>query len=719
MEIYVVACHYTKTGSLVGLRLFDVFEHKTMDVSIASVKEAIKNGSATIHDVQMKGNNIVIANQSEYTKIVEGKIKGDPKSVILSDSCIDNRFVVSTNGIMQSISDDTLIKAIKNKRIANAQVINDEIRPVRDDFTKVELIKKLFASGIEQEKKVVDSEVSRVRQLEEQKRKDELKNKKINTLVKDNKKEVDRAIQNSITWKPTRINGRQASSEELKKYGTDEMTAEHKLINLVKRLKKARPFLYSVMYSMNRVISDEVDRAATTIDTLYINPEYLRDTSMEVLIFVISHELYHVVLRHRARENKRNHHLWNVACDLYINKLLTEDFDIPIHENRAVPVKFNGKELGFYVMRYDNICYSPTIDTSVDTPEKIYLELIEEYRKQQDKQNYGEQSSDDDNGEDSGGQNDGSNSDDSSSGGDENDDGSGDSNDTCDDAGNEQGDSDGESNESDSSTSRGNGKSNRKGKFTYRDVEVNLDEYSDDMIDDDKTASMSEEQKKNRSKSIVNRAVTIQRQMAGFSGPNGTVLERMVEMDLAPKVNWRTLLKSYLISASETYTSYSSPDRRFLSRNMVLPGPKVDESGALENVKICIDTSGSITDKDLGIALGQIKQLLRTYKAKAEVMYWDTDIRSTHEFENIEQLLKIKPAGGGGTDANCIFEYFEQREYKIGKKPMPSVIVIFTDGYFPDIKDKYRKYKNVIWIVHGNAGFTCPVGKVAQFNYDD
>ena len=46
---------------------------------------------------------------------------------------------------------------------------------------------------------------------------------------------------------------------------------------------------------------------------------------------------------------------------------------------------------------------------------------------------------------------------------------------------------------------------------------------------------------------------------------------------------------------------------------MILPGPKKIENDTLENVKICIDTSGSIGPKDLGIALAQIDQLLNTY----------------------------------------------------------------------------------------------------------
>ena len=59
---------------------------------------------------------------------------------------------------------------------------------------------------------------------------------------------------------------------------------------------------------------------------------------------------------------------------------------------------------------------------------------------------------------------------------------------------------------------------------------------------------------------------------------------------------------------------------------MIVPGPKPLEPDKLKGVKVCIDTSGSISDKELGIALTQIMQLLKTYKAEAQALYWDTDI---------------------------------------------------------------------------------------------
>ena len=78
--------------------------------------------------------------------------------------------------------------------------------------------------------------------------------------------------------------------------------------------------------------------------------------------------------------------------------------------------------------------------------------------------------------------------------------------------------------------------------------------------------------------------------------------------------------------------------------------------------------------------------------------------------------MRNKPVGGGGTDVNTVFEHFETaKEYKIRKKEPPSLILIFTDGYFGPVHKKYAKYKNTIWILHDNNDFEAPFGKKANF----
>ena len=117
------------------------------------------------------------------------------------------------------------------------------------------------------------------------------------------------------------------------------------------------------------------------------------------------------------------------------------------------------------------------------------------------------------------------------------------------------------------------------------------------------------------------------------------------------------------------------------------------------------------------IKLTSIDELLCVPETEGTV---DIDVRAIYPFKDIKDLVSKKPMGGGGTDANCIFKYFEEeRDYKIGKKKKPSVILIFTDGYFSVVHDKYKKYKDVIWIIKDNKNFKPPFGVVAPFKQDE
>ena len=106
--------------------------------------------------------------------------------------------------------------------------------------------------------------------------------------------------------------------------------------------------------------------------------------------------------------------------------------------------------------------------------------------------------------------------------------------------------------------------------------------------------------KQNTVRNILERAVVMQKQNTGtFGGEQGSWMERYVEDALAPRINWRSLIKNKLTLATQKITTYAKPDKRFLSRRRILPGPKQMENDQLDNVKVCIDTSGSIGDKEL------------------------------------------------------------------------------------------------------------------------
>ena len=150
----------------------------------------------------------------------------------------------------------------------------------------------------------------------------------------------------------------------------------------------------------------------------------------------------------------------------------------------------------------------------------------------------------------------------------------------------------------------------------------------------------------------------------------------------------------------------------------IYPGNSDLDELKLEGVKVCIDTSGSVSDEDLMYFFGQIDKLLREYKVKAELIYWDATIQSTGEFSNFKELERVKLTGRGGTDPSVVFNYFDSKKCKI----KPIVTLMFTDAYFStdDITPKqHKKYKDTIWILtkNGDSNFKAPFGKVAPVRY--
>ena len=247
------------------------------------------------------------------------------------------------------------------------------------------------------------------------------------------------------------------------------------------------------------------------------------------------------------------------------------------------------------------------------------------------------------------------------------------------------------------------------------------------MVEDD-TRGMSETAKKNKYDSIMKRAKVLEKQMNKGKGKgNSGVAEAYVDKELAPKVDWRTVLLNRLVALRSDEKSLSTPDRRFAYRKVYIEG-ETNQDELLRDIKICVDTSGSMSDQDLAIAFEQIHQLLRTYRVEAELIFWDDGIQSVQPFDDKKSfdVAKYKATGRGGTDPDCVFELFNSREYRLGIKSKPALIIMFTDGYFNGPSEKYKaKFgRDTLWIISGDkpnskSRFDPPFGRVAKLRNSD
>ena len=259
--------------------------------------------------------------------------------------------------------------------------------------------------------------------------------------------------------------------------------------------------------------------------------------------------------------------------------------------------------------------------------------------------------------------------------------------------------------------------------INFRGQQIALDPV--DIVQTPEEAGMTKQAIEQASKNFLIGIVERHRRQFGtFGGDQAGYFERLVEEALAPRVNWKSAIRKRFMDVSGRDRSYRTPDRRFVHSGTYFAGLSPQVPDMLKNLKVCVDTSGSIGNEDIGVLLSQLKQLLTEFKCKdAEIIFWDTQVRERTPFDKYEDVIKnAKFSGGGGTDCNCVFEEFDSEPYRNRKKGKPGYIIIFTDGCFGPIDAKYKKWGNhTIWVLPDFATlqFKPPFGLKSEFQAAD
>ena len=151
------------------------------------------------------------------------------------------------------------------------------------------------------------------------------------------------------------------------------------------------------------------------------------------------------------------------------------------------------------------------------------------------------------------------------------------------------------------------------------------------------------------------------------------------EMEYKEKVDWKQLLFEFIQSSSDRYDySFSPSDRRFSDGDFILPAFWEIEREKLDNIWFLIDTSGSISNETLTAVFMEIKGCLEQLPfLRGKLSFFDTTVSAPVEFHEVQDLEKMKPTGGGGTNFHCIFKYMKAHM----AETLPTAIIILTDGY--------------------------------------
>lgn len=176
-----------------------------------------------------------------------------------------------------------------------------------------------------------------------------------------------------------------------------------------------------------------------------------------------------------------------------------------------------------------------------------------------------------------------------------------------------------------------------------------------------------------------------------------------------PTIDWRTVLNNFIQSEICDY-SFQPPDRRYDSTGFYLPDYNERED-LVENILFMVDTSGSMSDKEISDAFSEIKGAINQFNGKLRgwLGFFDARVVKPTPFSDEEEIKLIKPSGGGGTRFDVIFKYVRENM----SENRPSSIIILTDGYAPFPDEGEADGIPVLWVIN-NDTVSVPWGRVAR-----
>ncbi len=427
-----------------------------------------------------------------------------------------------------------------------------------------------------------------------------------------------------------------------------------------KRISRARmnlltknPFYGLLLSHIKFALDTECETACTDGRRIWFGPAFMEDLNDLELEFIMTHEIMHIVLQHCLRGQEYDNEIYNIAADIVINSNIMHSFG---DDEKAITLKKYGVSMHLTPDNKEGYNY---------TAEEVYDMLVS---KAKAKMKGGKGDKDSKSGATS--------------------------------------DEDGDP-----------GKGEIKGLV---DVVESILKGGRRFDDHSKWDTLTEEEKRELHDEWLKRildadtVVSILESSKTFGGPPMGA-KRLIGSLRNGQLDWRTVLTDFIQTEINDY-SFSPPDRRFSDGDFFLPDYN-EEVEKVSNVWFLIDTSGSISNKAIVAAYTEIAGAIEQFNGAVQGLLSFTEVFVTDPvpFETLDDLLAIKPVGGGGNDFGEIFRYMQKNMLD----NLPAYIVIITDGYDRFPEEKEAMGVPVLWLINNNdPNVSPPFGKVARIVVD-
>lgn len=447
------------------------------------------------------------------------------------------------------------------------------------------------------------------------------------------------------------------------------MTEQRKQ-KLKRQLQEARCRLCQLNYEFARPLKDmhyvatkDVSRISTNGKCIYFDPDWLQKLGHRELDFILSHQLMHIALGHIDRPKYYMGDRFHLACDIVANSYLGDlgwEYEKLPHIGKIYHETFFPKTEGKFLTAQKALTYIPFDPAVMKSGVKRNYMIDSEiwWERKEDSGENGEiiLSPKDEEPEDL------------------------------------QGDED-----------------NRGGHFKVSKEIF----YKKPMKSREDRTSEKKKQLGSWDKKVINQLQSIRNneQQNAKEGLEEDFRERIWQRVNTVQLNWKKLLNSFLQEEVCDY-SFAPPDRRMQETEFFLPDYNVMKEKPKE-VIFMVDTSGSIDDDTLSNVYSEICNALTQFNGGliGVLCFFDVKVHTPIYFSGIDDLLKIKPCGGGGTSYARVFDYIES--FFTGDRI--AEVVIFTDGEAEFPEETVANNIPVLWLFT-NRGVRPPWGKYAYID---
>jgi predicted metal-dependent peptidase len=196
--------------------------------------------------------------------------------------------------------------------------------------------------------------------------------------------------------------------------------------------------------------------------------------------------------------------------------------------------------------------------------------------------------------------------------------------------------------------------------------------------------NMSEAEKKllqSQSEYILKEiAEAVEKSRGTIPGEFQGIIERLRTIE-PPKFDWRSYVRRFAGGSNEVFTKkLRRKDNKRFEEN---PGLKIKNK---RHLLVAIDTSGSVSDKEVKEFLNEIHHIHKT-GSEVTILQCDTTIRSIEKFKPNQDITLH---GRGGTDFDPVLEYYNENTRKY------TCMFYLTDG---ECDTNVKPKGKMLWVI--------------------